>query len=386
MPEYVDFQEIAHCGGQVTFTVQCDADGQRSCSLGYRGNGAGPVRLIGIYALAPQGIPISDSRPPFDSPCPEGCFPVVLASDSHGAWGHQCQRCSGYFRNGNHPAIYPLTCPYCGIRCAAYRFLTDAQRAYVQHYIAMLVDGLEEIQPGTQRELVIDMDAAVKQGADQTRPEFYYAAESQQTRYNCGKCGSFNDIRGLYGYCASCGWRNNVAILRRVFEEMRNRLNDGSASASATVRSAVSEFDACCRDFAAQLTQRVPMKPGRRHDLERVVFHDIDSATISLKSMFGIDVLHGLDKQKSFIIGMMHRRHIFEHNAGVADERYVNLSGDPDGQRGTLIRETKANAHRLIGHLTRMAENFEEDFHEIFPPTEWPVDFHRERQERMRQR
>jgi predicted nucleic acid-binding Zn-ribbon protein len=391
MPEYEDFKEIAHCGGQATFHIRCGVDGRRSYSLGFRHSGPGPAALIGIYALAPHGIPVADFQmggigQPWDPPCPEGCFPVLLGSDSHELWGHQCPGCSGYFRNGHHSSLYPLTCPYCGLRDQAYQFLTDAQRAYVRHYVSTLLGGLDKLEPGTERKLVIDMDAVVDQAADQPKPDFYYATETQQTRYSCVKCGDFNDIRGRYGYCASCGWRNNMATLKTSFTALRESLNGGHLSPDATVRSAVSEFDACCRDIVVQLTRKIPLKPSRRSDLERLVFHDVDSPTISaLKSMFDIDLLRGLDDEIRFVKLMMHRRHLYEHNAGVADERYVRMSGDPDAREGVLVRETQANVHRLLSDLTRMAENLESDFHEIFPPTECPMNYHLQRQELMRQ-
>ena len=233
------------------------------------------------------------------------------------------------------------------------------------------------MKPSAEREILIDLDAITDQGADQPRPEFYYTAEAQQTRYTCYHCGDFNDIRGRFGYCASCGWRNNLQSLKAAFAGLREKLNASQARAEDTVRSAVSEFDACCRDIAVQIAKRIPMKAGRKADLERIIFHDIESATIAnMKAMFDIDILHGLAGDLSFLKLMMHRRHLFEHNVGVADERYVQQSGDPDAREGVLIREIQANAHRLIGCLTRMAENFEEDFHQIFVPTQWPIDHH----------
>ena len=73
------------------------------------------------------------------------------------------------------------------------------------------------------------------------------------------------------------------------------------------------------------------MKRGRRSALERLVFHDVNSPTIAaMKSNFDIDILRGLGDEIKFVRLMMHRRHVFEHNAGVADERYVRMSGDPD--------------------------------------------------------
>jgi predicted nucleic acid-binding Zn-ribbon protein len=393
MSEYADFQEIAHCGGQATINVVCDGEGKKAYSVGFRHSSPGPASIVGIYALRSHGLVIADFLmggvgQGFEPPLPEGCIPVFLGSDSRQCWGHQCARCQGYFRNGNHPAVYPLSCPYCGLKAPAHAFLTPAQRNYVRHYVNLLDEGLdEEMEPATERELVIDMDAVVKQASDQPRPDFYYSTESQQTRHQCVKCGEFNDIRGRYGYCASCGYRNNLESLKASFEVLRKKLNAAQISPEDAVRSAVAEFDANCRDVAAQVKNRIPMKPARQKDLERFVFHDIESPVIaSLKQMLDIDLLRGIDAELKFLRMMIERRHIFEHNAGVADDRYVRLSGDPNGRAGVLLRETRENAHRLIGDLTKMLENFDTDFHEIFQLTKWPVEFYRDRQERIRQR
>ena len=393
MPEYDDFQEIAHCGGQATFQIVCDDQGRKSYSIGFRHSRPVPAAVIGIYALAPQGIPVGDFSiggigQGFNPPLPEGCIPVFMGSDSRQCWGHQCPRCQSYFRNGQHPAVYPLTCPYCGLRMPAHQFLTPTQRNYVRHYIGTLLGVLdEEMEPNTKREVVIDMDAVITQGANQPRPDFYYAAETQQTRFRCKKCGDFNDIRGRYGYCASCGSRNNTSFLKDSFTALRAKLNESQTGAADIVRLSISEFDACCRDMAVQITRRIPMKRGRKADLERLVFHDVESQAIaSMKSMFDIDILRNVGDDLPFLKMMMHRRHVFEHNAGVADARYIRESGDPNVREGALIRETQANAHRLIGGLTRIAENFDTDFHEIFQPTEWPINHHRDRQERLKRR
>lgn len=380
MAEYEDFQEIAHCGGRATFHIVCDANGNRSYSQGFQHDRPTPATMIGIYALAPQGIPVSDFAmggigQGFEPQPQAGWFPVFLGSDSRQCWGHQCARCTGYFRNGRHPAVYPLTCPYCGLRTAAFRFLTPAQLAYVRHYIDTLLNAMEEdVPPGTDREIVIDMDAIADSGANKPKPDFYYTSETQQTRYNCDHCGEFNDIRGRFGYCASCGWRNNAQLLKASFATLRERLNSGQDGPVETVKLAVSEFDAGCKDITAQIAKRVPMKPSRKSELQRVLFHDLESATISsMKSMFEIDLLRGVGAEVAFAKMMMHRRHVYTHNGGVADEKYVRESGDPDAREGVLIRETQVNVHRLIGVLIRIVENVDSDFHEIFQPTEWPM-------------
>ena len=391
MPEYDDFQEIAHCGGRVTFHITCDAQGNKAYAQGFQHDRPTPAAWVGIYALAPQGIPVADFQiggigQGFNPQPPKSCLPVFLGSDSRMCWGHQCPKCSGYFRNGQHPAIYPLTCPYCGFRNAACQFLTPAQRAYVRHYLDTLLSGLEEdMAPGTEREIIIDMDAIANQGAVKPKPDFYYTAEAQQTRYKCDHCGGFNDIRGRYGYCASCGWRNNAQSLKASFVALREKLNGGQLSPQDAVKSAVSEFDACCRDIVAQITKRIPMKSSRKAEFDRLLFQDVESPTIvTMKSMFDIDILRGAHDELAFTKMMMQRRHIYEHNGGVADARYVQESGDQSALEGVLIRETQENAHRLVGVLSRMIENLDTDFHEIFQPTEWPINYHQERQRRRR--
>jgi hypothetical protein len=206
------------------------------------------------------------------------------------------------------------------------------------------------------------------------KPDFYYTSQTQQTQYKCDHCGEFNDIRGRFGYCASCGWRNNAQSLKASFVALRERLNNDPATSAETVNSTVAEFDGCCRNLANELAKRAPMKQNRKAELERTLFHDLDSTAVRLiKSMFDIDLLRGIGVETTFANMMMHRRHIYTHNGGVADLKYVQESGDPDAREGLLVRETQANAHRLIGILGRIIENFDRDFHEIFKPTEWPV-------------
>ena len=387
MPEYQDFEEIQHCGGKATFHIRCDADGRKTFSVGLRHDRPGPAAWAGMYASIPNGIVMSDFimggiGQAWNPPMPAGAVPVFISCDSHQRWGHQCPDCNGYFRCSSHPAVFPLTCPYCGRKNDAHTFITEAQQRYVQHYVETLVDGLNAIEADTEVEITIDFDAVIDELGDQPRPPFYYSGEAQQTRFTCLKCGRFNDIRGRFGYCATCGWRNNLKTLQTSFEGVRSQLNDGNLSPSRAVTGAVSVFDACCRDYATQVKRRIPMNPQRAATLDRP-FHDIESAAIqTLKQACDIDLLRGiLPADIAFANLMLHRRHITEHNAGVADERYVRESGDENAEVGLLIRENRENVHRFIGILARMAANFDSSFHEIFPPTEIPVRDHEGRQQ-----
>lgn len=75
---------------------------------------------------------------------------------------------------------------------------------------------------------------------------------------------------------------------------------------------------------------------------------------------------------------MFHRRHVYEHNGGEANETYLAESGDSVRLKQTL-RETQESVHRIANIVTKLAENLHKGFHEIFPPTVEPVERHKQR-------
>jgi hypothetical protein len=127
------------------------------------------------------------------------------------------------------------------------------------------------------------MDAIVDGATEVAKPDFYHPGVTQQTRYICEQCKTENDIRGRFGYCTSCGLRNNVAALRSQIDLIRSDLNDGRTAPDESVKKIVSGFDACCRDFVAQLAT-LPMRDRRRRELQQLLFHAIDTPAEALKA------------------------------------------------------------------------------------------------------
>lgn len=262
-------------------------------------------------------------------------------------------------------------------------FLTPPQKAYISHYITTLNEGLGDVAPGEAIKIVIDMDEIANAVPGEPRPDFYYPSTAQQTQFNCKTCNSFNDVRGRYAYCASCGWRNNIASLKVAFARIRERLTEAELAPAEAVKQAVSEFDSTARDFIDQLKARTPMKKSRRDQLQDLLFHSIDRPDEIMKKAFDINMLQGMESDREFIKRMFLRRHVYEHNGGVATARYVCESGDDDIEKGTMIREKVENAHKLISCLNRMAKNIEVDFHEILPPDPYCIKLERDRKARF---
>src|SRR5260370_11898513 len=206
-----------------------------------------------------------------------------------------------------------MTCPYCGIKLEGHRFLTKGQRLYVEACCELIGDALNSEQDG---EKIIDMDAASDATVSKAeRPKFYYAEQSQQTPFICAACGEWNDILGRFGYCSSCGTRNDLVQLDALIAATRTKINAGAgADLHGRVRDLVSAFDTMAQQYTKQLIEYVPLTPRRKGKFQGR-FHDLRRAADDFAAVFDIRLLDGLDEDTvKFVVMMFERRHVYEHN------------------------------------------------------------------------
>ncbi|HLJ27482.1 MAG TPA: hypothetical protein VKY85_12285 [Candidatus Angelobacter sp.] len=367
-----DFEEISHSGGKITFHIVTDQNGQRGYQVTYMGDRPVPFKLIAIYAL-PQGVAVESIQlggigQPFNPAPFPGCFPVFIASDSQGQFGHHCPSCGGYWRSGPWPNI----CPYCALRAAGFQFLSEAQQRYVEHYCKVLSEALGSKQDGN---VVIDMDAVADAvGKEGEKPAFYVSEQSQQRKFTCTACDEYNDILGRFGYCSLCGTRNDLADFeQQTAPAIRTRLNSDHTPEDC-VRDAVASFDSFMAQVARELAKMVPLTAGRRQRLLTQSFHNLGEVRPTFKDWFDIDVCAGMKEEECRSVQLMfYRRHVYEHNGGEVDQNYLDRSGDTSVVLKQHIHETKQGAHDLLSSLVKMARNVHAAFHELFPPIVEPI-------------
>ena len=147
---------------------------------------------------------------------------------------------------------------------------------------------------------MIDMNSIADAVSEDPRPDFYYTSTTQQTEFMCADCNSYNDIRGRYGYCASCGCRNTAESQRIALDGVRNQIKEGVLSPMDAVKKAVSEFDSAARDYVEQLISRVPMKESRINQLKQLLFHNLDKFDEIMKACFGINLLIGMEGEQFY--------------------------------------------------------------------------------------
>jgi len=264
-------------------------------------------------------------------------------------------------------------------------FLSSQQQIFIQQCCAALSEALRS-GPG-QYEIDMDAvaDAAKAEDKDRPKPRFYYVELSQQNRYECEACGAFNDILGDVGYCTACGTRNDLQHLQeKTIPNLRTQINSGGPYETC-VKLAVSSFDSFVDPYVTQLVARVPMTIGRKSMLKGR-FHDLDSAAAIFAEAFDINILESLTQEQIASAKLMfHRRHVYEHKGGAADEKYIRDSGD-NVQPRQALRESQESAHKIVTIVQQLAKNLHNGFHRIFPPDEKLVEEHLARQSEIKQR
>jgi hypothetical protein len=368
----IEFEEIGNSGGKITFIIKTSDKGERKYQVKFSFSRPVPVEVIGVYAL-PQGLPVESCKlgregQLWGPPSFPGCFPVIIASDSHGKFGHNCPQCNRYWRSGPWPNI----CPYCAAAAHSHDFLSEAQLRYVRHYCKILSEALCSRDDG---EVEIDMDAvADAAGKEGEKPSFYVSEESQQCKFTCRACGEFNDILGRFSYCSKCGTRNDLADFEeKTVPTIRARLNNGNVPEDC-VRDAVASFDSFMAQVAKQFVEMVPMTNRRKIRLSKHRFYDLKDVRAIFKDWFDIDMCAGMNEgEYDSVIRMFHRRHVYEHNGGEVDQKYLDDSGATTVRLKQHIHETQQDAHRLLGSLLKMARNVHGAFHELFPPIPAPI-------------
>ncbi|MBI5543792.1 MAG: hypothetical protein HY901_07900 [Deltaproteobacteria bacterium] len=277
-----------------------------------------------------------------------------------------------------------MRCAYCGAKGFAHEFLTDGQRSFVQACCEWIQDAIGSEVDGKKTLKLDEVADRIAHGAEQ--PSFYYVEESQQNKFECAACGTWNDVLGRFGYCSSCGTWNGHQELEADVARIRDQINTTSAW-ERSIQELVGAFDSVARQYAKQLLDCVPVSARRRKLLERVLFHDLNARAGELKTIFDIDVLKDLGAPDvTFAAMMFERRHVYEHNGGEADERYIQASGDSSVRPKQAIIETRENAHRLAGIVTKLGRNLHSGFHELLPVEEGPVKLEQERKARMKAR
>ena len=177
------------------------------------------------------------------------------------------------------------------------------------------------------------------------------------------------DVLGTFAYCSACGTRNDADEFAKIATRVRERITAGESPESAA-KDIVAAFDSVAAQYVAQLVRRVPLIPARKALVERGPYHNLARVVDGFREAFGIDITDGMSPDDvRFATLMFHRRHVYEHKGGEADEKYIQDSGDNVRVKQAL-RETKESAHRTVNVVSKLVGSLHAGFHQLLPVKE----------------
>ena len=95
-------------------------------------------------------------------------------------------------------------------------------------------------------------------------------------------------------------------------------------------------------------------------------FQQLRRAEECLRNWFNIEIF---DRQSpsdvEFLVIMMQRRHLFTHNGGRVDEKYISETGDKTVRLNQVIKVRSTEIVRLIPLLHACAKNLYDGFESI---------------------
>ena len=300
---------------------------------------------------------------------------VPIPLDDEGMLGRSCPAdgCSRYFK------IKPGTgldtdlchCPYCGQAADASAFATEEQVQYAINRAA------EQILQPIMRKFTQDiMSLNTRQrGPFQIRfdvryrpaPQYSYIERQLETRVICDQCTLEFAVYGVFASCPDCERLNALTTCSKSVENARKRVRlAGSPELDPELRAAfprdalrdvVGAFDSYGKALRAKYADRV--RPKAKPNL----FQDLDAldAELLAAGLTTIDAILSAHEATS-LRWFFQARHVYEHNAGVVDDRFISRVPEAASIRGQLLPLPEADLLSGIDAVDKLAQAMDRIF------------------------
>jgi hypothetical protein len=344
---------VPHAGGTLTITP----GPERSYQVGLSHTSSTHGFAMYQVAITETGRPLAFVPATGMGQSPVYPRPSILAfviSDAQQLWGRICPLCRTYFRTEHIRGV--TVCPYCTFADDAIYMLTDSQLKYLRKFAGEVVGVIEK-----QQVAEIDLGEATD------FPEWTYAEMELQHRFKCTTCNIGTDILGEYGSCPSCGKRNSGEVFHPKLNRIEKELQQSEPDKYPEILNhVVSVFEAMANDLKKILVS-IPCHPERRRQIaHQLDFLDVNSAIEKLGQWYAFDLAHGWKNgDASFVDVMFKRRHVFTHNGGRVDQKYLDETKDQSFVLNELIVVKKEEMERLLPLVRKLASNLISDVESI---------------------
>ena len=297
-------------------------------------------------------------------------YSVSIDPDSEGYLGRECPACEKYFKVVPGTGIdgegeIPCVCPYCGTSAPSDHFWTKAQLEYAESVaFSQVVGELDKMLKRLERKP--DPKAFISIGIKvegKPVPIVYYRELDLEQRLTCDNCTLQYAIYGVFGFCPDCGVHNsqqilvnNLSLTDQLLALAENTEPEiGRKLAESALADSIAAFDGFGREIAA-VHSGPASKPKQAASIS---FQNLKRASEQVEELFGIDLSAPLDlTQWEHVNRCFQKRHVFAHKMGVADQHYVDRSGDDPSLVGRRLSVSPDEIRQLNASLSEIATRF----------------------------
>ncbi|MDE0004615.1 MAG: hypothetical protein OXQ29_18145 [Rhodospirillaceae bacterium] len=287
--------------------------------------------------------------------------------------GRECpnRECGQYFkiRLGTGTLTETLFCPYCGTERDLSLFLTSDQAEYARRYAArrILAPMMRSFTRSVGRLNRGQRGGLIRLSVNYKPIRLHrYSERKLETDVHCDNCGLEFAVYGVFASCPCCQKLNALTTCLKSLETARRLISlvsdEGLDSdireqfPRAALSQSVSAFDAYGKALRARNADIVGAKAKPN------LFQDLDALDMELRraTLPGLAVILGtnLDHLRWFF----QARHLYEHNAGVVDERFVSKLPAYSALCGRLLPLNVEDLGAGIDTLEGLARELDELF------------------------
>ena len=302
---------------------------------------------------------------------------VPITADEDGFTGRECPttECEGYFKivsgTGLEGDGLPCHCPYCGHTAGHDEFWTQEQIRYAKS-VAMrrISDAIRkdlkslEFSQKPRGPFGIGLSMKVKTGPP--LPIHHYREKELETTVVCTNCTLRYAVYGAFAFCPDCGQHNSQQILGANLEVVRKMLDLAESHDNDlriklienALEDCVSAFDA----FGRELCRVHADRTSNPATMNRMRFQNLVHARAELQTI-GVEMTAAIttDAWEQALM-LFQKRHLIAHKLGVADQEYVNRSGDRNAVPGRKVRVGSDEVTELRETLWRVADSLTAQF------------------------
>lgn len=282
---------------------------------------------------------------------------VEFSADDDGYFGRECPMCGRYFKVVATEQFVEQgvwTCPYCEESAEHTVFLTEAQKNFVftqgVNQLQEALSGYIENYSGWRYEPV-------------NVPVLYYKEDSCETRITCANCELAYAVYGVFACCPQCGQHNTFQTLAKNLELAERFVilaasleeEEAQELLESTLNKVVSRFEGFGKRLQAKQDKTVS-------------FQNLIKARQNLRAWYGIEMKTGLtDDEWDVLTRAFQKRHVHQHNSGVADEAYLQFANDSSAALGRKVTLSADEVRSVADMLKRLGLHLEAAFSKLKP-------------------